>query len=274
VLTSWMRRLVGETGSESAHTTRHSVSYHDLREAMAQPGCAICRLAADVAERYLDFLLWERVMEPDLRRELRQARGFCREHAWQLVRPGSSTGIAELMQDILHELLQTLEVPISQEPPPVSRKSLPKVRTMLDVQSLESAMALSDALKPQADQRCPACVQCQIMEEIYLDTLLDSLPDADDLLAVYQASDGLCLPHFRRALGRVHSQVVFETLVAAQRIVWQRLVDQLHEVLRKNDYRYQDEPSGEEADAWTRAIAALVGPQAGRSKPRRWTSSQ
>ncbi len=64
--------------------SRH-IAFYELRDAFAQPGCPLCRLEARVAERYLDFLLWERVNDPDLRQNLRQARGFCRDHAWMLV---------------------------------------------------------------------------------------------------------------------------------------------------------------------------------------------
>ncbi len=60
--------------------SRH-ISFYEVKGALGQEGCPICRLTADVVERYLDFMLWERVTDPDLRREVRQARGFCRDHA-------------------------------------------------------------------------------------------------------------------------------------------------------------------------------------------------
>ncbi len=49
------------------------------------------------------------------------------------------------------------------------------------------------------------------------------------------------------------------TLVNAQRRIWVRLVGQLSEFIRKNDYRFVCEPWGEESDAWLRAIAAVSG---------------
>jgi len=49
--------------------------------------------------------------------------------------------------------------------------------------------------------------------------------------------------------------------VNAQRRIWERLLAQLSEFIRKNDYRFRDEPVGEEGDAWLRAIAALAGAQ-------------
>ena len=79
------------------------------------------------------------------------------------------------------------------------------------------------------------------------------------MLAAYESSDGLCLPHFRQALARVRDERVFEALINVQRVVWERLVSHLSEFIRKSDYRFQDESWGEERDAWLRAIAALTG---------------
>jgi len=36
----------------------------------------------------------------------------------------------------------------------------------------------------------------------------------------------------------------------------------LSESIRKSDYRFRDEPSGEEAGSWLRAIAAVAGASA------------
>jgi hypothetical protein len=89
--------------------------------------------------------------------------------------------------------------------------------------------------------------------------LIHSLAGEDNLLAEYEASDGLCLPHFRRALALVRKEATYDALMRVQRAVWQRLVDQLAESIRKNDYRNLDEAWGEEAGSWLRGIAALVG---------------
>jgi hypothetical protein len=42
-------------------------------------------------------------------------------------------------------------------------------------------------------------------------------------------------------------------------VTWERLVAQLSESIRKSDYRHLDEVWGDEAGAWLRGIAALVG---------------
>ena len=42
----------------------------------------------------------------------------------------------------------------------------------------------------------------------------------------------------------------------------QQLVEQLSEIVRKEDYRFRNEPRGEEVGASLRAIGALCGPYA------------
>jgi len=239
------------------------MSFYDLRDALAQPGCAVCRLKANSVEQFLDTLLWERVNDSGTRRDIRQARGFCREHAWKLVRPGASLGVAIIMQDVLQNVLRLMANASFQALPSLS---LQRLHGALASEQPTSATAdLVARLAPQA--MCPACKQAKTMERIYLDTLLDALLCEDGLLAAYESSDGLCLPHLCQALAQVRDRAVFEALLNAQRAIWERLAAYLGEFIRKNDYRFRDEPLGEEGDAWLRAIAALAG-----SRPERGES--
>jgi hypothetical protein len=50
-----------------------------------------------------------------------------------------------------------------------------------------------------------------------------------------------------------------DTLIDAQQSMWQELVEQLSEAIRKNDWRFRDEPQGDEMSAWLKAIAVLAG---------------
>lgn len=50
-----------------------------------------------------------------------------------------------------------------------------------------------------------------------------------------------------------------QALLAAQREAWAALMTEVDEFIRKNDYRFQHEPRGDEHDAWLRALDALVG---------------
>jgi nucleotide-binding universal stress UspA family protein len=80
--------------------SRH-MTYYDLSDALARPGCAVCRLVANAVDRYLRGLLHESVNNPGVRERLRASSGFCREHSWQLQRRGDPLSIAILWRDLL-----------------------------------------------------------------------------------------------------------------------------------------------------------------------------
>jgi hypothetical protein len=64
----------------------------------------------------------------------------------------------------------------------------------------------------------------------------------------------------------VSDAALFDALVEAQRAIWQRLVDELGEAIRKSDYRFYGELLSNEGHAWRRAIAALGGNRPGRGR--------
>lgn len=230
-------------------------SYYHLREALALPDCALCRVRRKTARQYLDSLLWESVNDEGLRLQIRRAHGFCQEHAAMLTKPGSSLGVAIVANDVLQHLLRTLEEARYDALPPLS---LRRVREGLrSSEPSPATAALADRLAPEAP--CPACRQADEREALYLDALLDHLPADDEFLALFQASDGLCLPHFRHALARVRGRTAFQALVDAQRAIWRRLAADLGEQIRKTDWRFRDELPGDESGAWLRALAALSG---------------
>jgi hypothetical protein len=231
------------------------MSYFDLRDAMGQSGCPVCRLKTDSADRFVDTLLWESVNDPEKRARIRRALGFCYEHFWLLARASASLGVAIIANDVLKNVLRTLEGGAFQPLPAVSLR-----RVQEAVDSKQPSAATSDLVaKLEPEEPCSACVWADKMEAIYVSTLVRSLAEPDGMRADYEESDGLCLPHFRQALARARKRSTFEVLVTAQRVVWGRLVGHLDESISKSDYRRQGEAWGDEAGAWLRGIAALAG---------------
>ena len=230
--------------------------FSDLRDAFAQPGCAFCRLLTRSANRYLDIVLWEMVLDPELRSELNEARGYCSEHGWLLVRTGSALGVAILMQHVIKTLMTVVESnPV--EGTPISILGSVRRGLAREYRS-KSAASLVAGLEPQT--KCPVCVHVEDHERELADTLLEHLDEPGTLADDYRASDGLCLEHFRLSLARSGSPAQARTLVSAQHSVWQRLHDELGEFIRKKDHRFKDEPFGSEKDSWRRALEAISGP--------------
>jgi len=206
--------------------------YHELREALAQPGCPLCHVVGRAAESYIDNLLYESVNDVGVRTRLRRSRGFCRAHAARLQRPGRSLGIALIEQDILGFLLATL------------------------AEGTRAAGQLARDLGPQ--ELCPVCQHEREMERLYLEALFKSGPDSD-LGRMYTASAGLCLPHFRLALQEARRPDTLAWLIKAQQGFWERLRGELADFIRKNDYRFRGEGLGAEGDSWLRALMATAG---------------
>ncbi len=66
------------------------IPYHDLLRALTSgpdsppPACPVCVIVHDSVARNLEDTIFFSAVKPDTRREIRDARGFCNEHASQL----------------------------------------------------------------------------------------------------------------------------------------------------------------------------------------------
>ncbi|MCC7207963.1 MAG: hypothetical protein IT323_11700 [Anaerolineae bacterium] len=223
------------------------LSLYDLLDRLPKPGCAVCALLRRDAERFLDTLLYEFVIDVDSQQEFRDRRGLCNEHGWTLLRlSGGSLGTAILYRAALDEALQTIaRTPVRSD-----------VRSGLARRLGKAGSALAQKLK--ADGRCAACEHLDGAETMYIQTIGQYLGD-ERLMAAFRDSSGLCLPHFRRLLEAASDAAGIEDFVAVQRAIWERLKADLEEFIDKNRHERSREPMGTEGDSWRRVIDALGG---------------
>ena len=234
---------------------KKSTGYYDLRQAFSEPGCAICRLLRKQADGYVQATLWELVNDIDGRAEFDQARGYCNEHAWMLVRHGGSLGAAILMDSVLTTVSRIVE---RESFEPQSGFSLRQLRGVFNSSEPSPTTAkLVSALEPK--KPCAVCTAVQKSEKYYVRALIIHITEAEGLAPAYQDSNGLCLPHFRLTLAGVSDETTFEAVVAAQKTAWQRLQAHLREFIRKKDHQAKGEIFGIEGDSWLRAIEAVSG---------------
>jgi hypothetical protein len=214
--------------------------YFELLEALQARGCALCRLARKASESYINALLYEGVVDVPIREELRNSRGLCHRHAWQMAgRRGSVLGTAVIYRDVLNTLAKTLQ---EQAAAPQRWRG--------------SREALARRLA--ATVGCPACRLEEDAERRSAKTLLKHLVSAEIAVA-YASTGGLCLPHFQVVLVHAGDQAA-RTLAQWQEGALCHLRDELDELIRKHDYRFQGEAiSDEEAVSWKRAVAAAIG---------------
>ncbi|HET6823693.1 MAG TPA: DUF6062 family protein, partial [Anaerolineales bacterium] len=105
---------------------------------------------------------------------------------------------------------------------------------------------------------CPACEHREEQTRSLLSALAEEL-GTPEMVEALRASDGLCLPHLRLALGFVKDDTAYETLLTLSRAKLESLRSELAEFIRKNDYQVIKEGFGTEGNAWLRAISLVVG---------------
>jgi hypothetical protein len=147
---------------------RH-INFFELRKACAKPGCPLCRIVADRAERYIDNMLFEHVSDRGFRAAFRAAGGFCNFHARNLESFKDGLAVAILGRDILEDELAAFK----------TRK------------------------KRKLKGVCPVCEERNRIETEYLSFLLEAdgeSPEERELREAFTASQGLCVPHYSKLL--------------------------------------------------------------------------
>jgi hypothetical protein len=216
----------------------------ELREAMGEWGCPLCRLRNKAEQVYIKSLNYERVLDLKTRDGLKVSRGLCEKHsrAWEDLQ-GAALGIAIVYRVTVLDLLRDTESSKLKSPGMFTRQS-PSTRLAEDL---------------SAHGPCLACEIGEGTVNRFTDLFLQDLHDTEFQNLVSQ-SGGLCLPHLRKALTHKVNPQTFEILVALHRTVWQKMMGELEEFIRKNDYRFQDERMTDaEGTSWSRVLDMIVG---------------
>lgn len=222
--------------------------FFELVDAQAMAGCPICRLVYKATDRYLDALLYEAVLDPDVRAKLKDSQGFCAAHVELLrTQPGRALGVALIYRDTVKQLLASLE----QARPSGGRGWLARLRGRRAADSPTVAR-----LSPT--QACPACTIGATTERDYVALLLAHLDD-ERLQQAYAAGEGLCLPHLLAALRGVPDEDTLRRLVDPQMERYRLMLSELDEFIRKRDHRFAHEKFGDEGDVWLRVMNAIAG---------------
>jgi len=252
-ISAFRARLGGENElGVSGARKRRTTDFHpfDLEDAFGRGGCPVCWLLTRYDERSFDSLLYEFVNDVGVRDEIRQTLGFCNYHAWVLYQVatdltagklsmgGGQTGIGIIYLDLVETLIERLKA-FSSYAPKRHAKTLV-------------------TLSKSGGTICPMCSSRAQFEEWYLESILRNI-STRDFAEKYAACDGLCSIHLLRALKLPGSEGSRRALAVAEiRRLGELSVD-LHEFLRKHDYRYASEGFGKEGDSWLRAVRKISG---------------
>jgi len=140
------------------------VNWFALEKACANPGCPVCGIVSERADRYIDNMLFEHVSDRGFRAKYREAGGFCPFHARHLDSFRDGLAVAILGADILADRLPNLS----------RKKNRP----------------------PKGE--CPACVETDRVEREFLGCIAET--SDPEFIAFFTGSDGLCVPHYQKLL--------------------------------------------------------------------------
>lgn len=223
----------------------HSTTHYDLLDAFKETGCPVCGLALRAVSHYIDSINYEFVNDPGFRSEIEPAWGFCNAHAQQWLLHAHPLSTALIYEAVLGRVRAELKRVRYEE------GFFANASSFLGLGKGRTGGAARGDLRPVG--QCPACRTREQQERTTVDVITEGLGEPS-FRAAYVASNGLCLPHLRLALEMVTNQEDFATLRDNAVAKYDQISRQLREIIRKHDYRFRDEPTGEERGATERAV--------------------
>ncbi len=221
-----------------------------LEAALKEPGCPICRLSEEAVQKSADGFLYENTMNPDWRKPIMEAHGFCPTHTKLMVAVEMSSSGPVLGINYIYEQLarQVADELAAFEP---------------GLKGLRQKIA---AWWPGKKENAPVCPLCEFQAQSdtnLLSGLFEELnsekPAFRDL---YTQSDGLCYTHLSAGLqdyGTDYPTAARFLVQLTRQRLEQRSVN-MREYIRKHDWHYKDEKlSEEEWLAWKRTVTFFTG---------------
>jgi hypothetical protein len=227
----------------------------EAQEAMKEPGCPVCTLVERAVVARIDSLAYESVTDPEAREGLRDSLAFCAVHGPIWLSHSGPLGTSIVYNDVLNKLRRAVK---SVEKRDGGGGLGERFQSLLGGgRGSEESRTLAASLEPS--RPCPACAYSLEVEGRMCAGFAHGLGNRSFVETYEQHSLGLCLPHFRLVVRKTASRAHLETLVRVQEAKWAVTCEELSEVARKFDYRYQHEERGPEFAAPARAIEQVGG---------------
>lgn len=232
-----------------------SLTVIELKRALQEPGCPLCGIGHNTAERYIRHLLWESVNDVETRRHFIAGLGYCPEHTRMLAsreveRHGDALGVNVLYENLTNVIegrLETWDLP---------KKKNPRRRRVYSEEGYKDAGNLAPA------STCRVCQMSDSSTQYAPKTLLEELESAPgDWQPRYAASGGLCLSHLRQCLNAAEHYPAPASFLREDTLTrlkhWQ---EGLEGYVRKHSWDLREEPLTEnERRAWREVLAFFTG---------------
>lgn len=202
----------------------------------AESECPICDLKKHNEELLLQSFLGASVMEPTTRVTVND-KYFCAAHLARMASMKNRLGLGLMTHSHLKERQKALD------------KAKPSGGGLL--RRAETA--------PVAITTCVLCERLEDTVNRYLYTTLHLYKTDPAFQKVFEASRGLCLPHYDAILRMAGPGAFADALYALEKANLARIEEQLAWFTKKFDHANADKPWGESKDSLERAINKLRG---------------
>jgi hypothetical protein len=245
---------------EEPNKEERSRDSDSLRAACGHEGCPVCTVVLEYLDHIIDNWEYEGFSEVAHRYELINSRGFCPLHTGQLVQRGNSFRLGLIYNEILTDVEHALEQEYSKLTGVTS--NTPKQRTSFKKlwnRQFQRTGETSTTARPRYDL-CPFCKARSNIEQRVILTLIQQLR-FEEMRQLLSRSTGLCLVHLEQARHEAEETdpTVSGHILACQLTCIRRVQEELRELVRKHDYRFSDEPRGDEMLSWRRGAQLCAG---------------
>ena len=235
----------------------HSRDAASLREAFGREGCPVCTVVIETMNQAMDTWNYDGFTDVEHRQVLARIRGFCPLHTWQLAQRDNPFQLAVVYKEILMTVLEEMD-----------HENCEDIRGF-HVGGSDWISGVKHFLQggnpPKEDTAhlyalCPFCRTRAECEQRLVERLVE-LIRSEEMQDRLRQSTGLCQLHYRQCMQYAHEQrpAQCQVLFACQRLCLQRSLREIEEQIRKHDYRFRQEPHGEEMTAWRRAAELFAG---------------
>ena len=253
-------RKAGERMQEEPIKEQRSRDSDSLRAACEREGCPVCSVVLEYLERSIDNWEYEGFSDVQHRHELIHSRGFCPLHTWQLAQRSNAFRLGLIYTEILTDVEQKLDQDYRRlaatDDTASKRESVLKRWRRRWFHPKNEAPTNVNA---RFDQ-CPFCRTRSNVEQRLVSTLVQQLR-AEEMRLLLSQSTGLCLLHLAQARhqAEVEEPTVLRHVLDCQLTCTRRVLEEVRELVRKHDYRYSDEPRGNEMTSWRRGAELCAG---------------
>jgi len=224
--------------------------------------CPLCLLNAKVEAANVNYFLGESVMEPDQRIEVNQ-KGFCSRHFKLLYDAGNRLGLGLMTHTYMKETIKTLKKHAEEIKSAAAAEAGKPIYKRIGPQKGADVVSVAGELR-KIEEKCVLCERLETNMERYIYTIFHMYKHEPEFPALFAASKGMCLKHYRQTLEMAPKYITgdtlykfVDTLTDTEMNNLDRMEGEVEWFTLKFDYKNEDKPWGNSRDAVKRCVNKL-----------------